>query len=113
MRFPLPHKAEPEAVAAGINPGMASWLPLTARQAEAGVVGTVLIFDGQAPGIVIDLVWGTVAEAAFHALAGSGPGKDEADIKYVQIGSLAGYEASVPAALLRSRRLTISGSGAG
>ena len=43
MRFPLPHGAQPEAVAAGVNPGMASWLPLKARQAETGSLGTVLV----------------------------------------------------------------------
>jgi len=46
MRFPLPGGARPEAVAAGVNPGMASWLPLKAREAEMGEVGrpgTVLI----------------------------------------------------------------------
>jgi len=43
MRFPLPPGAPPEAVAAGVNPGMASWLPLKARQAEAGRLGTVLV----------------------------------------------------------------------
>lgn len=32
---------------------------------------------------------------------------------YVQIGSLAGVEASLPADLLRSRRIRITGSGAG
>lgn len=30
-------------MAAGVNPGMASWLPLRARQAEAGPLGTVLV----------------------------------------------------------------------
>ncbi|HTZ92690.1 MAG TPA: hypothetical protein VMB74_09875 [Streptosporangiaceae bacterium] len=54
-----------------------------------------------------------MAEAAFHALVRGRPGEDSGDTRYVQIGSLAGLEASVPAALLRSRRLTISGSGAG
>ena len=43
MRFPLPDGASPEAVAAGINPGMASWLPLQVRQAEAGKLTTVLV----------------------------------------------------------------------
>jgi NADPH:quinone reductase-like Zn-dependent oxidoreductase len=173
MRFPLPHGAQPEAVAAGVNPGMASWLPLKARQAEAGTLGTVLvlgvtgmsgflaaqnarllgaarvvgagrsrsgleraaaagaqtvalsgdrdtdaealadILDGDAPGLVLDFVWGPVAETAFHSLARQGSGQDNADIKYVQIGALAGAEAAVPSSLLRSRKLTISGSGAG
>jgi NADPH:quinone reductase-like Zn-dependent oxidoreductase len=173
MRFALPAGAQPEAVAAGVNPGMASWLPLRARQAEAGKLGTVLILgvtgmsgflaaqnarllgatrvvgsgrsqpgleraaaagaqtvaitgdrdtdagalapllDGDPPGLVLDFVWGAVAETAFRALAREGFGEDRADIKYVQIGALAGAEAAVPSALLRSRKLTISGSGAG
>ena len=132
MRFPLPDGAPPEAVAAGVNPGMASWLPLNARQAETGKLGTVLILgvtgisgflaaqnarllgatrvigagrsrpawsapprrarrpsaltgdrdtdaealadalDGDAPGLVLDFVWGSVAETAFRALGPPG-----------------------------------------
>ncbi len=173
MRFPVPGQAQPEAVAAGVNPGMASWLPLQARLAEAGILGTVLILgvtgvsgflaaqnarllgaarvvgagrsqpgleraaaagaqtlpitgdrdtdaealaktlDGDIPGLVLDFVWGPVAESAFPALGRRGLGEDRAAIKYVQIGALAGAEAAVPSALLRSRKLTISGSGAG
>jgi len=173
MRFPLPDGAQPEAVAAGVNPGMASWLPLTARQAAAGKLATVLVLgvtgmsgflaaqnarllgaarvvgagrsrpgldraaaagaetvaftgdrdadaealatalDGDAPGLVLDFVWGPVAETAFQALGRRGLSEDPADISYVQIGALAGAEAAVPSSLLRSRKLTISGSGAG
>jgi NADPH:quinone reductase-like Zn-dependent oxidoreductase len=173
MRFPLPDGASPEAVAAGVNPGMASWLPLKARQAQAGKLATVLVLgvtgmsgllaaqnarllgavrvvgagrsqaglqraaaagaetvtltgdrdadaeglaaalDGDAPGLVLDFVWGPVAETAFQALGRRGFSEDTADISYVQIGALAGTEAAVPSSLLRSRKLTISGSGAG
>jgi NADPH:quinone reductase-like Zn-dependent oxidoreductase len=173
MRFPLPDAAEPAAVAAGVNPGMASWLPLKARQASAAKLGTVLILgvtgmsgflaaqnaallgatrvigagrsrpgldraaaagaevatltgdrdadaqtlatvlNGDAPGLVLDFVWGPVAEAAFRALGRRGLSEDTADISYIQIGALAGPEAAVPSSLLRSRKLTISGSGAG
>jgi NADPH:quinone reductase-like Zn-dependent oxidoreductase len=173
MRFLLPDRASPEAVAAGINPGLASWLPLQARLAEAGKLTTVLILGvtgisgflaaqnarllgaarvvgagrsrpgldraaaagaeavvltgdrdtdaaalvsalgGDAPGLVLDFVWGPVAETAFAALGRRGLREDTADIRYVQIGALAGPEAAVPSALLRSRKLTISGSGAG
>ena len=173
MRFALPAGAQPEAVAAGVNPGLASWLPLTARRAQAGKLGTVLVLgvtgmagflaaqnarllgagrvvgagrsqpglaraaaagartvslDGDrdhdttalaaalgddAPGLVLDFVWGPVAEAAFRALGRTGLSEDRADISYVQIGALAGPEAAVPSSLLRSRKLTISGSGAG
>jgi NADPH:quinone reductase-like Zn-dependent oxidoreductase len=173
MRFPLPDGASPEAVAAGVNPGMASWLPLQARRAETGKLATVLVLgvtgmsgflaaqnarllgvsrvvgagrsrpgleraagagaetvaltgdrdtdvaalaaaiDGDPPGLVLDFLWGPVAETAFKALSRSGLGEDTADISYVQIGSLAGAHAAVPSSLLRSRKLTISGSGAG
>jgi NADPH:quinone reductase-like Zn-dependent oxidoreductase len=173
MRFPLPEGAQPEAVAAGVNPGMASWLPLMARRDETGKLGTVLVLGvtgisgflaaqnarllgaarvvgagrsrpgleraaaagaevleltddrdadaaalagllgGDSPGLVLDFLWGPVAEAAFRALVRQGFSEDTTDIKYVQIGALAGADAALPAALLRSRKLTVSGSGAG
>jgi NADPH:quinone reductase-like Zn-dependent oxidoreductase len=167
MRFPLPEGAPPEATAAGVNPGMASWPPLTARQAEAGKLSTVLVLGvtgmsgflaaqnarllgaarvvgagrskpgldraaaagaqtvtltgdrhtdaaavagalgGDAPGLVLDFVWGSVAETAFLPLGRTGIGEDSAETKYVQIGALAGPEAAVLSSLLRSRKLTI------
>lgn len=64
------------------------------------------------PGLVLDYLWGPVAEAAF-AVLGRGGEDTEADTTYAQIGSLAGLEASLPADLLRSRRITITGSGVG
>jgi NADPH:quinone reductase-like Zn-dependent oxidoreductase len=67
----------------------------------------------QAPALVLDYVWGPTAEAAFAALSRHGLGEDSADIAYVQIGTLGGPDASVPADLLRSRRMQITGSGVG
>jgi NADPH:quinone reductase-like Zn-dependent oxidoreductase len=173
LRLVLPDGADPARIAAGVNPGLASWLPLTARRAAAGSLGTVVVLgatgmagllavqnarilgagrviaagrnpagldlaagagadvvaiggdrpadaealaaalDGGSPGLVLDFVWGQPAEAMFDALAGRGLAEDTADIAYVQIGSLAGASAAVPSVLLRSRRITISGSGAG
>ena len=173
MRFPLPADAPAEAIAAGVNPGMASWLPLTARQAENGSLGPVLVLGvtgmsgflatqnarllgatrvvgagrnasgldraagagaeivtltgdldtdagalaaalgDEAPDLVLDFLWGSAAETAFAALGLSGTAGDDEDIRYVQIGALAGTDASVPAALLRSRKVSISGSGVG
>ena len=49
----------------------------------------------------------------FAALGRRGLHEERSDVSYIEIGALAGPEASVPAALLRSRRLRISGSGAG
>lgn len=65
------------------------------------------------PNLVLDYLWGPVAEAAFAALARHGLDEDDTEISYVQIGALAGLTSSVPAALLRSRNITVSGSGAG
>jgi NADPH:quinone reductase-like Zn-dependent oxidoreductase len=64
------------------------------------------------PGLVLDYLWGPVAEATFAALGRSGE-DTEANTAYVQIGSLAGLAASLPADLLRSRRIQITGSGIG
>ncbi|MFC9968891.1 zinc-binding alcohol dehydrogenase family protein [Nocardia ignorata] len=65
------------------------------------------------PTLVLDYVWGAVAEAAFAAVGSSGPSANSVPLDYVQIGTLAGTDASLPAALLRSRRIRISGSGLG
>ncbi|TPW78152.1 zinc-binding alcohol dehydrogenase family protein [Schumannella soli] len=81
------------------------------RAAVADVLAAAL--DGHAPSIVLDFLWGPVAEAAFAALGRSRGSDERADIAYVQIGSMAGPDASVPAALLRSRRLRLAGSGLG
>lgn len=166
---PLPSGVDPLAIAAGMNPALAGWMPLRRRRAERGALGTVLVLgatgmaghlavqaavalgvteviaagrDAAAlerawaagarpvslaegpeslraavadttPELVLDFVWGAVAEAAFEALGRRGLGDDDGDIAYVQIGSVAGAEAALPAALLRSRRITVSGSGAG
>jgi NADPH:quinone reductase-like Zn-dependent oxidoreductase len=170
---PLPEGTDPARVAGGMNPGMASWLPLQARRAEIGKLDTVLILgvtgmtgflavqnarilgatriagagrdpqaladagkagattvalsgdrerdaaailqalEGSTPDIVLDFLWGAPAESAFELLARRGLEADSADIAYVQIGAAAGPEAAVPAALLRSRKLRITGSGAG
>ncbi len=85
-------------------------LPSALDAAAAALAGAI---GDSAPGLVLDFVWGGPAEAAFAALAGRGLREDKADIAYVQIGSLAGATAAVPSALLRSRRIRITGSGAG
>lgn len=69
--------------------------------------------DGHAPDLVLDYVWGGVAEAAFAALGRTGMAEDDADITYTQIGALGGPDAAVPSTLLRSRRIRVVGSGAG
>jgi NADPH:quinone reductase-like Zn-dependent oxidoreductase len=78
---------------------------------DATSIGDAL--GDSAPSIVLDFVWGGAAEAAFVALGRHGLDEDDADIRYIEIGASGGAAASVPAALLRSRRIAISGSGAG
>jgi NADPH:quinone reductase-like Zn-dependent oxidoreductase len=90
----------------------ATAVPLSGdQQADAAALAAAL--DGEVPGLVLDFVWGPVAEAMFAALGRGGLDEERSDISYIEIGALAGPQASVPAALLRSRRLRISGSGAG
>ncbi|MGD0447215.1 MAG: zinc-binding alcohol dehydrogenase family protein [Candidatus Dormibacteria bacterium] len=173
LRLTLPPGADPVAVAGGVNPGLASWLPLRARLEQRPALGTVLVlgatgvagqlavqnaflcgatrviaagrnpaalervaaagavpvplagdraqdiaalsaaFGGQPPELILDFTWGLPAEATFAALQRHGLEEDTADIAYVEIGAMAGPEAALPAALLRSRRIRISGSGAG
>ncbi|BBC36624.1 uncharacterized protein SGFS_079180 [Streptomyces graminofaciens] len=170
LALPLPDGADPVAVAAGMNPGMSSWMPLTTHADEHGAPDTVMILgvtgaagglavqnalalgvrrvigvgrgmddlkrvaglgaeiveivgdkgvdaavigaalDGKAPDLVLDFLWGGVAEAAFEALAEI-PGAHATS--YVEIGSAAGEQAAVPASLLRSRPFRLSGSGIG
>jgi NADPH:quinone reductase-like Zn-dependent oxidoreductase len=173
LRLPLPAGADPAQIAGGLNPGLASWLPLQSRLADVPSLGTVVVLGatgmagmlavqnarllgaghvvgagrspagldraaaagaataalagdreadaaaltaalgGTAPSLVLDFVWGAPAEAMFAALGRHGLDEDSASTAYVQIGSLAGPEAAVPSSLLRSRRIQISGSGAG
>ena len=169
VALPLPEGADPVAVAAGMNPGMASWMPLTTHADQHGTPATLVVLGatgaagglavqnaralgvprviglgrgtndlervaglgaetielagdhdtdaaaigaalhGSAPDLVLDFVWGEVAEAAFAALAEIPAGATS----YVQIGSAAGEHAAVPASLLRSRPFRLSGSGLG
>ena len=85
----------------------------TARLAEdqdtsMKAIGAAL--GDEAPNLVLDYVWGAPAETMFAVLAGL---KSAPDTSYVQIGALAGPNAALPAALLRSRSVKVSGSGLG
>ena len=43
IRISLPPGADPVKIAGGLNPGLASWLPLKARVREIGSLATVLV----------------------------------------------------------------------
>lgn len=80
---------------------------------EASVKAIHAALDGRSPSLVLDYVWGAPAETMFEALNRPETGEDAGDISYVQIGALAGANAALPAALLRSRRIKVIGSGLG
>lgn len=63
--------------------------------------------------VVLDYLWGAPAEALLAAMSTHAPGEAARRVRYVQIGSLAGATATVPAAALRSSRLELLGSGLG
>lgn len=80
---------------------------------EADATALHRALDDAAPRIVLDFLWGRAAEAAFRALGRHGLDEDRANVSYVEIGAMAGSDAAVPASLLRSRHIRISGTGAG
>ena len=63
--------------------------------------------------VVLDYLWGPVAEATLDALRGRGVTEVGAVVQYVQIGAVAGRTVALDAAILRAGRITISGSGGG
>ncbi len=71
------------------------------READAAALAGAL--GDSAPSIVVDLRVGAARGGAFRALGRRGLNEDSSDIAYVQIGAVAGPEASVPSSLLRSR----------
>lgn len=69
----------------------------------------------QAPGVdvVLDYLWGMPAESFINAAAGHGSGEAARQIRYVNIGSMAGLSIPTVAGALRSSGLEIMGSGLG
>ncbi|HTW50227.1 MAG TPA: zinc-binding alcohol dehydrogenase family protein [Acidobacteriaceae bacterium] len=63
--------------------------------------------------VVLDYVWGSVAEAALAAIAQKGLDHASRRIRYVEIGSMAGPTIALPGATLRSSGLELVGSGFG
>ncbi|MCS2147699.1 quinone oxidoreductase family protein [Scandinavium manionii] len=61
--------------------------------------------------VVVDYLWGDSAEQLLTALAKHTPGVTP--VRYVQVGSLAGQEITLPSAVLRSSPIQLMGSGIG
>jgi NADPH:quinone reductase-like Zn-dependent oxidoreductase len=63
--------------------------------------------------VVLDFLFGNPAEALLHACIGPGRGAAEPRIRFVQIGTLAGLNLTLPGAVLRSSGLELIGTGLG
>ena len=166
----LPDDADVSAVAAGMNPGMSSWLALRRRIAfragqrvlvlgatgnagqmavqiakhlgasyvaaagrdparlaeltnlgadetisltdEPDEVGRALGAAGADVDVVIDYLWGSVTEQAIPALVRARSDRSK-PLWWIEIGSMAGTEITLPSAVLRAANLQLLGSGQG
>jgi NADPH2:quinone reductase len=63
--------------------------------------------------IVLDYLWGQPAESLLKAISQKGLKNSSPRIRYINIGSMAGPDISLPAATLRSSGLELLGSGFG
>ena len=167
---PLPEDADPVAIAAAMNPAMASWVALrrrivfepgqsvlvlgatgnagraavqVAHRLGAGDItaigrgsdrmrdltmrGATRIIEidddpdtvfknlaeaGADVDVVLDFLWGEPTSKALYAIVPN-RARDEQPLTWIQIGSVAGLESSIPSAALRAVDLRIIGSGQG
>lgn len=61
--------------------------------------------------VVLDYLWGTSAESLLFAAARAAA--DDYPVRFVQIGAISGPDIKLPAAVLRSKAITLLGSGIG
>ncbi|TDD83425.1 zinc-binding alcohol dehydrogenase family protein [Actinomadura darangshiensis] len=158
----LPPGTDPVAVAAGMNPGMSSWLALRSRidfrpgssvlvlgatgnagqlavqiarhLGAARVIGAgrdphrlgllkdlgadeVVGLDGDLAqaadvDVVLDYLWGEPAQRAMSALLRARADRSR-PLAWIEVGSIAGPDITLPSFLLRAANVTIMGSGQG
>jgi NADPH:quinone reductase-like Zn-dependent oxidoreductase len=164
----LPGNVDVATIAAGMNPGMSSWVALRRRanlqpgesvlvlgatgnagrmalqiarhlgagsvigagrpgprlDAAAGLGADLIVALGDETGtdalveaasevdVVLDYLWGQPTETAIRALV-TGRKERSRPLRWIQIGSVAGAEITLPSAALRAANLQIMGSGQG
>lgn len=115
------HLGARRIVATARNPGV------EAELRELGADAFIPILDSQAEltnafrhelrehglDVVLDFLFGNPAEALLHACIGPGRGAAEPRVRFVQIGTLAGPNITLPGAALRSSGLELFGTGLG
>jgi NADPH:quinone reductase-like Zn-dependent oxidoreductase len=111
------HLGAARVIAAGRNAAALARLAVDPRVTTVTIDGGLIVsIRAAAPDgvdVVLDYLWGPVAEAALEALRRNGLNHTESSTSYVQIGALAGSRLSLDASLLRSSNITVMGSGAG
>ncbi|MCA0296664.1 MAG: hypothetical protein LCH96_15400 [Actinobacteria bacterium] len=85
-------------------------IPLGSREETTAAIAAAA---SEGLDVVLDYLWGPVAEAALDALRARSLTAVGSAVQYVQIGSVAGRSVALDASILRARQLTISGSGGG
>jgi NADPH2:quinone reductase len=103
---------DPEALEATRALGADATISLR-LQREALVAALREEIRGHGIDVVLDYVWGGVAEAVLAAIAQKGLEHGARRIRYVEIGSTAGPTITLPGATLRSSGLEMLGSGFG
>ncbi|WP_226355360.1 zinc-binding alcohol dehydrogenase family protein [Pseudonocardia sp. ICBG601] len=119
VRIALHHGAG-RVIAAGRNPAALEQvadddrvLPVRLSDDPAATTAALAaVLDG-GPDVVLDYLWGPVAGATFEALRSGSLRHGGRPVHYVQIGALAGRTVALDAAILRARRIDVSGSGGG
>jgi NADPH:quinone reductase-like Zn-dependent oxidoreductase len=112
------HLGAGHVVAAGRDPERLDLLPGLGADETVSLLGEPeLVADrlGKAAGdadVVIDYLWGAAAERAMPALLTARAERAE-PLAWIQIGSMAGADLTLPSALLRAANLQIMGSGQG
>lgn len=114
------HLGAGRVIAAGRNAAVLERLAEDPRVTPVSLEGSresiTAILDGatiDGVDIVLDYLWGPIAEATLDALRATDLRNGGSAVDYVQIGALAGRTISLDAAILRARRITVSGSGGG
>lgn len=115
------HLGAGRVIAAGREPALLEQLPalgadrVVSLDADVPTLAARLREAAGAEGIdaIVDYVWGSPAEAAIEAIARRGLAHAARRVRLVQVGESAGRTITLPAAVLRSSALEITGTGAG
>jgi NADPH:quinone reductase-like Zn-dependent oxidoreductase len=102
----------PEALAKLLTLGADAVISLDGSSEEVGA-RFKQEFDRFMPDVVLDYLWGTSAETVLNAMTAGRHMSGTSRVRYVNIGSTAGPNISLPAAVLRSADIELLGSGFG